>query len=133
MDLIINKDNIQNNMVNMGKDKINNNDFMKDLSDLMENEQFSKFFKKYMTDWDTLKCTTIYMRLYNEFKDKYNEISGKKLDKHIIIYLLSKIMTDNQLRPFTIKTIEKVQQENNKIDFFNEFEEFLKSNTLKLK
>lgn len=133
MDLIINKYNIQNNMVNMGKDKINNNDFMKDLSDLMENEQFSKFFKKYMTDWDTLKCTTIYMRLYNEFKDKYNEISGKKLDKHIIIYLLSKIMTDNQLRPFTIKTIEKVQQENNKIDFFNEFEEFLKSNTLKLK
>lgn len=133
MDLIINKGNIHNNMVNMGKDKINNNDFMKDLSDLMENEQFSKFFKKYMTDWDTLKCTTIYMRLYNEFKDKYNEISGKKLDKHIIIYLLSKIMTDNQLRPFTIKTIEKVQQENNKIDFFNEFEEFLKSNTLKLK
>ena len=133
MDLIINNDNIQNNMVNMGKDKINNNDFMKDLSDLMENEQFSNFFKKYMTDWDTLKCTTIYMRLYNEFKDKYNEISGKKLDKHIIIYLLSKIMTDNQLRPFTIKTIEKVQQENNKIDFFNEFEEFLKSNTLKLK
>jgi hypothetical protein len=130
MDLIINKDNIHNNMVNMGKDKINNNDFMKDLSDLMENEQFSNFFKKYMTDWDTLKCTTIYMRLYSEFKDKYNEISGKKLDKHIIIYLLSKIMTDNILRPFTIETIKKVQQENNKIDFFDEFEDFLKTTCL---
>ena len=130
MDLIINNDNIHNNMVNMGKDKINNNDFMKDLSDLMENEQFSNSFKKYMTDWDTLKCTTIYMRLYSEFKDKYNEISGKKLDKHIIIYLLSKIMTDNILRPFTIETIKKVQQENNKIDFFDEFEDFLKTTCL---
>ena len=130
MDLIINNDNIHNNMVNMGKDKINNNDFMKDLSDLMENEQFSNFFKKYMTDWDTLKCITIYMRLYSEFKDKYNEISGKKLDKHIIIYLLSKIMTDNILRPFTIETIKKVQQENNKIDFFDEFEDFLKTTCL---
>ena len=130
MDLIINNDNIHNNMVNMGKDKINNNDFMKDLSDLMENEQFSNFFKKYMTDWDTLKCTTIYMRLYSEFKDKYNEISGKKLDKHIIIYLLSKIMTDNILRPFTIETIKKVQEENNKVDFFDEFEDFLKTTCL---
>jgi|TARA_B110000285_G_C14624487_1_gene380587 hypothetical protein len=114
----------------MGKDKINNNDFMKDLSDLMENEQFSNFFKKYMTDWDTLKCTTIYMRLYSEFKDKYKEISGKKLDKHIIIYLLSKIMTDNILRPFTIETIKKVQEENNKVDFFDEFEDFLKTTCL---
>ena len=130
MDLIINNDNIHQTLVNMGKDKINNNDFMKDLSDLMENEQFSNFFKKYMTDWDTLKCTTIYMRLYSEFKDKYKEISGKKLDKHIIIYLLSKIMTDNILRPFTIETIKKVQQENNKIDFFDEFEDFLKTTCL---
>jgi hypothetical protein len=130
MDLIINNDNIHQTLVNMGKDKINNNDFMKDLSDLMENEQFSNFFKKYMTDWDTLKCTTIYMRLYSEFKDKYKEISGKKLDKHIIIYLLSKIMTDNILRPFTIETIKKVQEENNKVDFFDEFEDFLKTTCL---
>ena len=130
MDLIINNDNIHQTLVNMGKDKINNNDFMKDLSDLMENEQFSNFFKKYMTDWDTLKCTTIYMRLYSEFKDKYKEISGKKLDKHIIIYLLSKIMTDNILRPFTIETINKVQEENNKVDFFDEFEDFLKTTCL---
>ena len=130
MDLIINNDNIHQTLVNMGKDKINNNDFMKDLSDLMEYEQFSNFFKKYMTDWDTLKCTTIYMRLYSEFKDKYKEISGKKLDKHIIIYLLSKIMTDNILRPFTIETIKKVQEENNKVDFFDEFEDFLKTTCL---
>ena len=130
MDLIINNDNIHQTLVNMGKDKINNNDFMKDLSDLMENEQFPNFFKKYMTDWDTLKCTTIYMRLYSEFKDKYKEISGKKLDKHIIIYLLSKIMTDNILRPFTIETIKKVQEENNKVDFFDEFEDFLKTTCL---
>ena len=45
---------------------------------------------------------------------------------HIMVFLLSKIMTDSTLRPFTIKTIEKVQEENSKLDFFQEFEYFLK-------
>ena len=117
---------IKQEMIDIGKNKIKNNEFMRDLSELMENELFSSFFKKYMSDWDTLKCTATYMRLYAEFKRKYNTLSGKDLDKHIIIFLISKIMTDSTLRPFTIKTIEKVQEENNKIDFFEEFEGFLK-------
>lgn len=111
-------------MIESGKDKINKNDFMRDLSELMENEKFVSFYKKYMCDWSSLKCTSIYMRLYNEFQDKYKEISGEKLDKHIIIFLLSKIMTDSNLRPFSIKTVEKIQ-ENKNIDFFSEFEKFV--------
>ena len=39
-------------------------------------------------------------------------------------------MTDNILRPFTIETINKVQEENNKVDFFDEFEDFLKTTCL---
>jgi hypothetical protein len=99
---------------------------MKELSELMENEKFVNFYKKYMCDWNTLKCTSIYMRLYNEFQNKYLEISGEKLDKHIIIFLLSKIMTDSKLRPISIKTIEKLQKDHT-IDFFLEFEKFITS------
>ena len=117
---------IKQQMIDFDKNKIKNNEFMSDLSELMENELFSSFFNKYMSDWDTLKCTAIYMRLYTEFKKKYITLSGNELDKHIIIFLVSKIMTDSTLRPFTIKTIEKVQEENSKIDFFEEFEGFLK-------
>jgi len=95
----------------------------------MENEKFVSFYKKYMCDWSSLKCTSIYMRLYNEFQDKYKEISGEKLDKHIIIFLLSKIMTDSNLRPFSIKTVEKIQ-ENKNIDFFSEFEKFVSNSHL---
>jgi len=116
-------------MIESGKDKINKNDFMRDLSELMENEKFVSFYKKYMCDWSSLKCTSIYMRLYNEFQDKYKEISGEKLDKHIIIFLLSKIMTDSNLRPFSIKTVEKIQ-ENKNIDFFSEFEKFVSNSHL---
>jgi|TARA_B110000444_G_C18829728_1_gene592462 hypothetical protein len=113
-------------MIGIGKNKIANNEFMKDLSELMENEKFVNFYKKYMCDWNTLKCTSIYMRLYSEFQNKYLEISGEKLDKHIIIFLLSKIMTDSKLRPISIKTIEKLQKDHT-IDFFLEFEKFITS------
>ena len=126
MDLIKMDNTAKQQMIDIGKNKIKNNEFMRDLCELMENEIFLSFFKKYMSDWDTLKCTAIYMRLYSEFKNKYKEVSGEDLNKHIMVFLLSKIMTDSTLRPFTIKTIEKVQEENSKLDFFQEFEYFLK-------
>ena len=126
MDLIKIDNTTKQQMIDIGKNKIKNNEFMRDLCELMENEIFLTFFKKYMSDWNTLKCTTIYMRLYSEFKNKYKEVSGEDLNKHIMVFLLSKIMTDSTLRPFTIKTIEKVQEENSKLDFFQEFEYFLK-------
>ena len=126
MDLIKMDNTAKQQMIDIGKNKIKNNEFMRDLCELMENEIFLSFFKKYMSDWDTLKCTAIYMRLYSEFKNKYKEVSGEDQNKHIMVFLLSKIMTDSTLRPFTIKTIEKVQEENSKLDFFQEFEYFLK-------
>ena len=126
MDLIKMDNTTKQQMINIGRNKIKNNEFMKDLCELMENEKFLSFFKKYMSDWETLKCTAIYMRLYSEFKNKYKKVSGEDLNKHIMVFLLSKIMTDSTLRPFTIKTIEKVQEENSKVDFFQEFEYFLK-------
>ena len=55
--------------IEKGKRKLENNEFLRDLSDLMENDKFKKFFNKYMHNWLDIKCTTIYMRLYVEFKD----------------------------------------------------------------
>jgi hypothetical protein len=118
----------QDEIIDIGKKKLKNNEFMKDLCDLMENEKFLNFYKKYMMDWSSIKCTSIYMRLYSEFKNKYKSISGEDLDKHIIVFILSKIMTDSTLRQVSIKTIEKIQGDILKVDFFEEFEKFLKKN-----
>ena len=109
-------------MINIGKIKLTNNEFMKDLCDLMEDEKFLKFYKKYMMDWTSIKCTSIYMRLYSEFKTKYETISKDELDKNIIIFILSKIMTDSTLRPLSIEAVENIQETCLKRDFFAEFE-----------
>jgi hypothetical protein len=104
-----------------GEKKLQANDFLKDLSALMENEQFVTFFKKHMSSWLDIKCSITYMHLYRKFKDKYKDLNNDELDNRLIVYLLSKIMRDNKLRPWSINAIDEMLQ-NKKVDFFKEFE-----------
>ena len=119
---------LNNNKIKLeGERKLQNNDFFRDLSDLMEDEKFIKFFNKWMCSWADIKSTVIYMKLYSEFKDKYKEISDEELDKSIVVYILSHIMRSNDLRPFSIKTIDKYYEKGKrKNDFFKDLELFLK-------
>ena len=103
-----------------------NNDFFNDLSKIMENSEFDSFFKKYMTDWQDVKAVIVYMKLYSEFKKKYETLNNEKLDSDIVVFLLQKIMQDKEARPFAIETVNKIY-ENKRVTFFKEFEKFLKN------
>ncbi len=116
----------KNNKMEEGKRIVQNNEFLNDLSNLMENEEFKRFYDKHMTNWMDIKCTAIYMRLYSEFKDKYKSITDKELDRYVVVFLLRKIMSDKNLLPFSIKMVEKIQEEKWKSDdFWTEFENFM--------
>ena len=69
--------------ISIGKDKIANNDFFKDLTELLEEEKFKVFFDKYMSNWLDIKCSITYMHLYRQFKIKYQELNNEELDKNI--------------------------------------------------
>jgi len=109
-----------------GNRKIDENEFFQDLTTLMDNPTFVRFFEKHMSNWIEVKSSVTYMKLYKEFQDKYKEINGEKLDKSIVVFLLCKIMRDKQLRPFSIKTIDEVY-DNKKKNFIDEFKQFLSS------
>ena len=49
-------------------DIITENEFFKDLTDIMEDEKFMKFLQKYMGSWLDIKSSVIYMKMYDEFK-----------------------------------------------------------------
>ena len=66
-----------------GNKLLDNNEFFKDLAETMENETFSKFFKKYFYSSTESKITLIYMTLYDEFKTKWKELNDIELDKRI--------------------------------------------------
>lgn len=121
--LQIHKSEIENASV-VGEKRIKENDFFKDLTDLMENKQFLNFYNKHMNNWMNIKSTVIYMRLYNEFKEKYRELKEEELDKNIIVYLLCKIMRDRQLRPMSINIIDNLLH-TGKSNYFKELETIL--------
>ena len=109
-----------------GNRKIDENEFFQDLTTLMGNPTFIRFFEKHMSNWIEVKSSITYMKLYKEFQDKYKELNGEKLDKSIVVFILCKIMRDKQLRPFSIKTIDEVYDSKKK-NFIDEFQQFLSS------
>lgn len=115
--------------IEKGKQKIDNNNFLKELTELMENKKFRDFFNKYMNDWMGIKSTVTYMKLYDELKTKYKELNDEELDKNIVVFLLTKIMSNKKLLPASIKTIDKLF-ENNKLDFLEELERNIQENIL---
>jgi len=108
----------------IGKKKLEKNDFFQDLCVLLEDEKFKQFFDKYMSSWIDIKCTITYMHLYRQFKIKYKELNDAELDKNLAVYLLSKIMCDKTMRPWSITTVDKMLTNKN-LDFFDEFESLM--------
>jgi hypothetical protein len=109
-----------------GNRKIDEIEFFKDMTTLMENPTFVRFFEKHLSNWIEVKSSITYMKLYKEFQDRYKKITNEELDKSIIIFLLCQIMKDKQLRPISIKTVDDIYSNNdNKKNFFKEFQQFL--------
>ena len=125
--IITNKD---NNILE-GERILSENSFFKDLVELMENKQFKKFFRKHMSNWVDVKSTVIYMKLYDEFKKKYKKLTKEELEESITVYLLCKLMRDKDLRPFSIKTIDK-HYETGRGNYFKELESFITNKNLEL-
>ena len=116
-----------NNSLKEGEKKLENIEFFQDLCGLMENEQFKRFLDKHMNNWLDIKCSVTYMHLFKQFKERYEKVNEKELDNRIIVYLLSKIMRDKNLRPWSITTVDKMLT-NQKVNFFNEFESIMVAN-----
>ena len=116
-----------NNSLKEGEKKLESNEFFQDLCGLMENDQFKRFLDKHMNNWLDIKCSVTYLHLFKQFKERYEKVNEKELDNRIIVYLLSKIMRDKNLRPWSITTVDKMLT-NQKVNFFKEFESIMVAN-----
>lgn len=117
-------DEIYKTQFEKGNEILHSNNFLRDLSSLMENPEFKQFFDNYLGDWCDVRSSIIYMKLYSELKEKYKKINNVELDRELTVFFIKKIMSDKQIRPFSIQTIDKIYK-NKKVSFFKEFEKFL--------
>ncbi|MAV65043.1 MAG: hypothetical protein CMG00_07630 [Candidatus Marinimicrobia bacterium] len=132
MDLVENQIISSNKLSKREGDRIlSENEFFQDLVALMENDQFKKFFKKHLSNWTEVKSTIIYMKLYDEFKTKYKKLTNDDLEESIVVYLLCKLMRDRNLRPVSIKTIDKMY-EKGRGNYFKELEKYIKNKETQL-
>ena len=60
-------------------------------------------------------------------KKKYEKINNEELDKNLAVYLICKMMNNKNMSGWSIKTVDKML-EDNKVDFFNEFELYMVKN-----
>ena len=112
-------------VIKKGEKLIETNEFFRDLSEIMENEMFVQFFNKYFIDSNEVKVTMIYMKLYNAFKEKWEDLSSEELDKRINTFLVWKIMKDSNTSRFAIHTVLEHLNKPKNVDIFEELKKFI--------
>ena len=108
-----------------GDEILDNNDFFKDLSDVMEEPKFNNFFKKYFKNMSEAKISLVYMKLYDVFKEKWKQMTDKELDKRINVFLLWKMMRSKDLNRFALNLVLEHFESLNKIKIFEELKQFI--------
>ena len=88
--------------VNSEIEEIMNNSFLQDLAHIMDDDKFSDFFDKHFSNIEDTKATLIYMKLYKEIQNKYQETHGGKIDKLTSLCFIKYIMDSPNLRPMVI-------------------------------
>ena len=95
---------------------IENNEFFKDLSNIMEKQEIVEFIDKYFKELEESKAVLLYMKLYSSFKKKYKSIKNQDLSKYLAIYILHYAMSDSELRSQIIKSAyEKIFKHDSKL------------------
>jgi hypothetical protein len=124
---------LNEDIVKKGSEILESHDFFRDLSELMEDNKFSTFFDKYFSNMTETKITVVYMKLYQEFKNKWKDVNDKELDKRINIFLLWKMMKDREINKFALHTVLDHLENPKKVNIFEEFQGFLKNEMKVLK
>ena len=118
MDLVV-----KNNQVDFVKDKkletfikkegkqiYDKNTFLKDLHNMMQNEQFREFYDKYYKDWGEIKVMMMYMKLYENIETEYLKKYNEKISKEMIMYIIREIIRNNDTRQFTLKKFKEFEE-----------------------
>lgn len=108
-----------------GEEILDNHEFLSDLAEIMEDEKCAKFFKKYFSSMSESKISLVYIKLYEEFKNKWKKLTDKELDKRINIYILWKMMKDGKTNRLALHTVLNHMENPKKQELFEGIKEFM--------
>ncbi len=82
------------------------NDFFKDLHNLMNNNEFKQFYNKYFTNWVDIEVMMMYMKLYETIKHSYQLKFNHEISYSVILFMLRQIIRNNETRRMVMDNFE---------------------------
>lgn len=78
------------------------NVFMRSLTNIMENPEFSELFDKYFDSWDNIELFVLFAKVYQSITKQFPEMTGYEK-----IALVKKIMDTSKTRQIVCQEIRK--------------------------
>ena len=73
--------------------------FLDKLCNVMSNDDFRNFFHQYLKDWDDVKTSIMFMKLYSCVDEEYSRRNGgMKLEPDKIVEIIKEMISDKDCR-----------------------------------
>ena len=83
-----------------------NNNFISDLCNLMNNNVFKSFYKKYCNTWLNVNTIIMYMKLYEIIEISYYNKFNKKITQKEMLFILNNIIKNSILREIVVNNYQ---------------------------
>ena len=80
----------------------NNNHFMNDLYNIMNNPTFKVFYNKYCDNWDNINTVIMYFKLFEIIEISFYKNFNRTITKKEILYILNNIIKNTLFRKIIV-------------------------------
>lgn len=97
-----------------GEEIYKENEFLRELYIMMNDNKFRLFVNKYLDNWTNIKNIILFIKLFECIENEYELLFNKKITKEIMLYSIKHLFNDNNLRKMVLKYYEDFQNYNYK-------------------
>jgi len=101
------------NIINEGNKIYEENDFLRDLYNMMNDNNFRIFVNKYLDKWDNIKNIILFIKLFETIEKEYYQIFKKKISKQKMLYSIKHLFANKDLRKVILESYNNFQKYNN--------------------
>ncbi len=110
---LIPNNSIKNEIIEKGREILNENCFFNDLDKMMSNSEFRDFYNKYFTDFQDIRLILMFMKLYETLEVEYKNHCGEEISNEAVIYIIKEIMCNNTLRKEVVESFDRFSDNKN--------------------
>lgn len=104
---------IKQEIIDKGREVLNENNFFNDLDKMMKNEEFRGFYDKYFVEFQDIRLMLMFMKLYETLEVEYKNHYGTEIESEVVIYIIKEIMCNSLLRKEVVESFDRFSDKKN--------------------